>query len=233
MTLAPPAPGSHETARHYGKYRGTVSDNEDPRDQGRLRAKVPEILGDVETGWALPAVPYAGDGSGAFMIPATGAGVWIEFEAGDVSRPIWTGAWWASGKQPKDEAGSGVKPDVRIIRGESGMLLAFHDDDAELVISDGDGKNLVRIQSRSGKVRVEASTKVTIEAPQIELVDSASHPIVFGDSLLQYLSQLVSTHNMHLHPGQVAGPFPVTPAPPAAPLTPPSSSLLSTKVNAG
>jgi uncharacterized protein involved in type VI secretion and phage assembly len=222
-----------EVTRHYGKYRGTVSDNDDPRDQGRLKARVPEILGDVDCGWALPAAPYAGDGSGIFMIPAVGAGVWIEFEAGDVSRPIWSGAWWASGKQPEDEGGTGAKADVRIIRGESGMLIAFHDADNVLVLSDSDGNNLLKIDSQGGKVRIEASTKVTIEASSIELVDSASHALVFGDSLLQYLNTLVTSLSSHMHPGQQAGPFPVTPAPPTPPFTSPTSDLLSTKVKTG
>ena len=53
--------------------------------------------------WALPCVPYAGTTSGFFAIPPVGAGIWIEFEAGDVSRPIWSGAWWGSGELPVDE----------------------------------------------------------------------------------------------------------------------------------
>ena len=33
-------------------------------------------------------------------MPEVQVGVWIEFEAGDASRPIWTGCWWASGEMP-------------------------------------------------------------------------------------------------------------------------------------
>ena len=74
--------------RHYGKYRGLVTDNQDPKNLARIRAKVPEVLQDVETGWALPSLPYSGKGSGFFRVPPSGAGVWVEFESGDVSRPI-------------------------------------------------------------------------------------------------------------------------------------------------
>lgn len=98
---APTANAKHrETARHYGKYRGTVTDNQDPRKQARIKASVPEILGDVDSGWALPCAPYSADGSGIYTVPPVGAGVWLEFEAGDVSRPIWVGCWWASDKLP-------------------------------------------------------------------------------------------------------------------------------------
>src|SRR5436309_62510 len=109
------APGHAASARrHLGKFRGTVTDNQDPKHQGRLRAKVPEVLGDVESGWAMPCAPYAGDSTGALSVPAPGAGVWIEFEAGDVSRPIWVGCWWVSDKVPKDETGAAATPDVKI-----------------------------------------------------------------------------------------------------------------------
>src|SRR5262245_65982814 len=80
--------------RYYGKYRGQVTDNSDPQNLGRLRAKVPRILGDVDTGWALPAFPYGGASEqGFFMIPDVGAGVWIEFEEGHLSYAIWSGDW--------------------------------------------------------------------------------------------------------------------------------------------
>ena len=76
---------SQQPARYYGKYRGTVLDNNDPQNLGRLRARVPELLNEVDSGWALPCLPYAGDGEGQFTVPPAGAGVWIEFESGDLS----------------------------------------------------------------------------------------------------------------------------------------------------
>jgi len=79
----------------------------------------------------------------------------------------------------------------------------------------------------------QGSSKIVVDAPQIELVANASHQAVFGDSLLQYLNQLVSTFNAHMHPGQVAGPYPVTPMTPTAPLTPPTPDMLSTAVKLG
>jgi uncharacterized protein involved in type VI secretion and phage assembly len=222
-----------EAAGHYGKYRGTVTDDQDPRKQGRLRVKVPEILGDTESGWAMPCAPYAGEETGTYAIPPVGAGVWVEFEAGDVSRPIWVGCWWKSNKAPKDEGGAAATPDLKIVRSEKGLLLALHDDSEIIALSDSSGANILKIEVQQGNVTVKASTKVIIDASQIEIVASASHAAVFGDSLNTYLNQLVTSVNAHMHPGQVAGPFPVTPAPPTAPCTPPTPDLLSTKVKVG
>lgn len=101
-------------------------------------------------------------------------------------------------------------------------------------LADGNGNNLLEIKSGPGLVNVKAQTRVVVEAPQIELVDGASHPLVFGDSLLQYLTQLVNLYQTHMHPGELAlGAFPVTPAPPVPPIQPPTPDLLSLKVKTG
>ena len=223
----------HEAAGHYGKYRGTVSDNQDPRKQGRLKVKVPEILGDTDSGWAMPCAPYAGEETGSYSVPPIGAGVWVEFEAGDVSRPIWVGCWWKSNKVPKDEAGTAATPDVKILRSEQGMLLALHDDSQVVALSDSSGANILKIEVQQGLVTIKASTKVVVDAPAIEIVASATHPGVFGDSLNTYLNQIVTSFNAHMHPGQMAGPFPVTPMTPVAPFSPPTPDMLSTKVKLG
>lgn len=236
MSAAPedPALGSDSGLRFYGKYRGLVTDNRDPSNLGRIRAKVPEVLADVETGWALPALPYSGDGVGHYTIPAKDAGVWMEFEAGDVSRPIWTGCWWGDNQLPKDESGSSATPQMKILRSEEGLLLALDDGGKTITLSDSNGSNLLKIEVQPGKLKLLAATKVVVEAPQIELVENATHPLVFGDDLLTYLNQLVSLFNAHMHPGQLAaGVLPVTPAPPVPVFSPPTPSLLSVKVKTG
>jgi uncharacterized protein involved in type VI secretion and phage assembly len=80
----------------YGKYRGVVTDNQDPLMIGRVRARVPDVMGSDESGWAMPCAPFGGRGMGFFALPTVGAGVWIEFEHGDPDYPIWSGCWWGS-----------------------------------------------------------------------------------------------------------------------------------------
>ena len=85
--------------KFYGKYRGTVSNNIDPEFKGRIQVNVSDVLGYVPSSWALPCVPVAGlPGlqSGMYAVPPPGASVWVEFEHGDPSRPIWTGCFWGS-----------------------------------------------------------------------------------------------------------------------------------------
>ncbi len=220
--------------RYFGKYRGLVVDNNDPNQLGRLRAHVPEVLGDVDSGWALPCLPYSGDGSGQYTVPEPGAGVWVEFEAGDLSRPIWSGCWWGNGQLPADNGGQSGLPSLKIIRSEQGLMVTLDDSGQVITVSDENGSNLLEIQVMAGKITIKGAVKAVVEAPQIELVENAQHPVVFGDSLLQYLSQVVMQLNTHIHPGELAAGFiPVTPAPPVPPLTPPTPDLLSMKVKTG
>ena len=220
--------------RYYGKYRGIVEDVNDSDDLGRLRARVPEVLGDVVSPWALPAGPYAGENIGCYIVPKVGSGVWMEFEAGDPSRPIWSGAWWAKDELPKKAGGSATKPTLKILRSEEGLQLTLDDADKTIGLSDADGNNVITIEANAGKIKIKATTKVVVEAPQIELVENSTHPLVFGDDLLKYLNQIVQIYQTHMHPGELAlGMFPVTPAPPVPPMPPPTPALLSVKVTTG
>lgn len=78
----------------YGKYRGTVVNNVDPEQIGRIQAIVPGVEGLLPSSWALPCLPWGGINTGIFTVPAVGAGVWIEFERGDPNYPVWTGCFW-------------------------------------------------------------------------------------------------------------------------------------------
>jgi hypothetical protein len=210
-----------------------VTDNDDPKQIARLKARVPEVLAGEDTGWALPAVPYAGDNAGLHLVPPVGAGVWIEFEAGDVSRPIWTGCWWPEGKLPKSDQGDDATPSLKILRSDEGLIVALDEKAKTITLSDANATNFLTIKTQDGQIVLKAGTKIVIECPAIELVESASHPAVFGDDLLTYLNQIVTTFNTHMHAGQMAGPLPVTPMVPAAPMSPPQPSMLSMKVKAG
>lgn len=218
------------TDRYYGKYRGEVTSVDDPLRSGRVKARVPEVLGDVETGWALPCTPYAGARSGLYTVPPQGAAIWVEFESGNPSRPIWTGCWWGPLEAPGSPTSPLPSPGRRELSSESGLTVALDDDGHTLTVSDGTGQSLLEIQAASGQVQLRALTQVTLEAPLISHGSNAGEPAVLGAQLLSYLTQIVTMLNTHIHPGEMAGGvLPVTPAPPVPPLTPPSPALLSVK----
>jgi hypothetical protein len=87
---------AEKTTRYYGKYRGTVFNNVDPEQRGRIQAIVPDVQGLIPTTWALPCLPIAGKQEGFYMVPQVGAAVWMEFEQGDPEYPIWVGGFWGA-----------------------------------------------------------------------------------------------------------------------------------------
>jgi uncharacterized protein involved in type VI secretion and phage assembly len=126
--------------RFYGKYRGIVVGNDDPERLGRLQLQVPSVLGrNVVTGWATPCVPYGGAADqGLLFLPDVGAGVWVEFEEGDLEFPVWTGAYWskpdAESELPRPNDATGTEaddvqrpPTRKIIKTSRGHTLQFED----------------------------------------------------------------------------------------------------------
>ncbi len=87
---------SNDADRFFGKYRGTVLNNLDPMQIGRLTLQVPDVSALMPTSWAMPCFPFAGMQTGMIALPQIGAGVWVEFEQGDPDHPIWTGCWYGS-----------------------------------------------------------------------------------------------------------------------------------------
>ncbi len=143
--------------RFYGKYRGTVTEVDIATL--RIKAKVPAVLGEQPTGWCMPCVPYAGPGVGLAFLPEEGAGVWIEFEGGDVSYPIWTGCYWRNDELPSDAA-----PAVKTIVTKSGHKILLDDDGQSITIVDANENSIVL-----------ESSGITLKrgAKQIEISESA------------------------------------------------------------
>ncbi len=79
--------------KHFGKYRGIV--REIDAATGMIRAEMADFFDDGLCPWATPCVPFAGPKHGLLLMPEIDDGVWIEFEAGNLANPIWSGCWWA------------------------------------------------------------------------------------------------------------------------------------------
>jgi uncharacterized protein involved in type VI secretion and phage assembly len=118
--------GNSDNQAFFGKYRGVVTDNQDPQKLGRIRARVPDVFGDDESGWAMPCAPFGGPRTGLFALPTVSAGVWIEFEGGDPDYPIWSGCWW--GSQAEMPSILLPAPEKRVmLQTEGGNQITFDD----------------------------------------------------------------------------------------------------------
>jgi hypothetical protein len=126
-----------QASKFFGKYRGIVADNLDPLMRGRLKVQCPQVLGTAEV-WALPCVPYAGKNVGLYAIPKKDTAVWVEFEAGDPSYPIWTGTLWALG----DISPADARPEVKFWKTDK-FTLRIDDLLGEITIENQAGSQIV------------------------------------------------------------------------------------------
>ena len=110
-----------EDKKFYGKYRGTVINNIDPMQIGRIQVMVPDVSNLIPSSWALPCVPIAGKQMGTFVVPQVGAGVWVEFEQGDPDYPIWVGGYWGIVAEVPALALTGVLGNPNIVLQTSGQ----------------------------------------------------------------------------------------------------------------
>ncbi len=157
----------------FGKYRGTVTDINDPLNIGRIKANVPDVMGEQESGWAMPCAPFGGNGMGFFALPTVGAGVWIEFEQGDPDDPIWSGCWWGSAAELPPVL---LAPPYKklIIKTEGGNSI---------LIDDTPGIGGITLETAAGQKIVLAATgveisngqgaSITLSGPQVSVNNGA------------------------------------------------------------
>lgn len=159
--LSSPPSDTAEAARSrfYGKYRGTVAELDSDGSLCRLRAYVPDVYGStVKSPLAYPALPFAGPAHGFVVMPEEGDGVWIEFEAGDIARPIWTGCWFAQGDRPDPST-----PKARVLATTAGHKLVLDDDAQKVQLLHSGGAELTMEQSQ-----------ITLKLGQCQIVISQS-----------------------------------------------------------
>ncbi len=157
--------------KYYGKYRAFVVDTADPLSIGRCKLTVPSVLGAESSDWALPCVPYGGGADfGFLMIPPAGSQVIAEFLEGDVSSPMWTGAFWRQASElPSEQAG---KPEIKVLKTESGHVLSFDDTGGAEAITLTSAKEAVVKMDDDGSIILtdQAGSRVTLDAAGSEIV---------------------------------------------------------------
>ncbi|WP_125644785.1 phage baseplate assembly protein V [Nonomuraea sp. WAC 01424] len=167
--------------RFYGKYRGIVADNEDPAGLGRLRVKVPSVLGpDVVTGWATPCLPYGGAaGQGLVFVPERQAHVWVEFEEGDLEFPIWVGVYWNKGDMP-EPATVGPRPTKKIVSTVKGHTLEFEDADGKESVTLREGGQGHTVTMDSDGIKIIDATGNAVELTRTEMNLIAKTPLTIN-----------------------------------------------------
>jgi len=166
-----------QRTKHFGKYRGLVADIEDPDGLGRIVAEVPAVFGEALSPWAMPCLPFAGAGHGLALMPEVGDGVWIEFEGGDLGRPICSGCWWADGQRPEPAANL-----ARLLATSGGHQLLLDEEGDEIKIVHPGGAQIL-IGSEEITISIGQST-LKLTSSEINLNDGMAKITTAGASLV-------------------------------------------------
>lgn len=148
------------SGRYFGKYRGFASVIDDPMQRNRVKVKVPAILGQQDLGWAWPAPAQGGgDNTGDTTLPSVNDLVWVEFEAGDPSRPIWSAGPWGSrnGKNMLPEHARGLGDDADYARRDYGNIppSQFSGTYGNVRIIKNKGKSFLEFDDTPGAERIQ------------------------------------------------------------------------------
>jgi uncharacterized protein involved in type VI secretion and phage assembly len=170
--------------KYYGKYRGFVASNKDPDQLGRLRLRIPSVLGTEVTDWALPCLPFGGTaGLGWFLIPEQDAQVWVEFEEGELRRPIWVGTFWQKrGDTPA--AAQKTPPTTRLLQTPAGHILQLDDEDSkkQIRLHHAGGAELLIDENGTITITDQANNSITLDADQkrISIADTNHNAITMS-----------------------------------------------------
>jgi uncharacterized protein involved in type VI secretion and phage assembly len=198
--------------RYYGKFRGQVTDTNDPASLGRIKVKLDAFPG-WKDNWCMPCVPYAGKNVGWFVIPEIGARVWIEFEEGNPDRAIWTGCFWEAQTIPE-----GATPSRKVwktptsqlvlddLDGKAGTLelntttrsdqkVSIRFDDTGITITAKDAKITMAMDSGITIAYPEGKLEITAQQTKASLGSSSSLTITQQDQTLQSGSITVQAAN--------------------------------------
>ncbi len=202
MTLMETAPS--ETAHESGGYvKGlavaVVTNNQDPEKFGRVKLRFLWQEQASESNWARLSVPMAGKDRGLMMIPEVGDEVLVAFEREDLRFPYVLGALW-NGKETPPFTNDDGKNDKRMIQsrkkhyllfddGTSGVVELLHEkgkkirfDDDGFAVQDEMG-NVVKVDSNSGAMTIEAIGQLNIKAASITIEANGMLEVKAGTTL--------------------------------------------------
>ena len=137
--------GRSDTETAYpGLYVGKVKEAPvEGQAPGCIRVSIPAIFGDDEKPelfqLARPCFPY-----GHFFIPKHDDFVWLGFEHGNPTSPVWLGVWYTQGSAPEKTDQSSPEPGVIDTRPAHPILLEISNE---------------RIQIKSkGRIAIDATS---------------------------------------------------------------------------
>lgn len=156
-------------------YLAEVVAVESPPGPGRVKVRLLSFNGvEGQDGpvWARVAVPFAGNGYGAFMLPNRGEEVLVSFVNGDPRMPIVVGSLW-NGAAPPPEPSPGRDVACWSLVGRAGTRIAIVEEEngnATISLTTPGGVGCVLQQGAGGSIEIQAAgSTLTIDTAGVRV----------------------------------------------------------------
>lgn len=139
--------GIEAFGRYYSRYRGIVVDNDDPLSMNRLKVAIPDVHGGI-IDWAIPVNQEGSMDSGfKYITPKIKDLVWVSFENGNPSKPLWEYCGWGLEECPEELA----KPNTLGFVTPNGNKVFLDEDEGHLTVY---VKGSVMVVSTEGDIQL-------------------------------------------------------------------------------
>lgn len=199
--------GLEGLGRYYSVYRGIVVDNNDiEKNMNRVKVCIPEAMGGTFA-WAYPRNQHGSISNGfKFLAPKVGDIVFITFEYGDPTKPLWEYHGWGLQQIPQPLNG----PNKMGLITPEGNLITIDDDSGELNLH-FNGPVSVRSEK---EIILNSDSDIMIASQDTVITnkgENGGHVNILQlteklNLLVTELEQLRDTFNTHIHTGVTTGP---------------------------
>lgn len=196
--------GLEDLGRFYSVYRAVVVDNQDPESLNRLKVAVPTVQGGIVL-WAFSRNQHGSINSGfKHLAPKVGDIVYVTFEFGDPSKPLWEYHGWGKDQIPDILD----NPNTMGFVTPNGNRVWLDDDNGTLTVyTEGD----INVISK-GSVGVKASREIFLNSNSKIVANGGENLGVIKiaelteklNKLVQEVNLLRETYNKHVHPSNGA-----------------------------
>jgi len=153
--------------RYYGVYGALVDGND--AGEGVLSVTIPAVFPAGEVVQARPCLPY-----GVLFLPEKDDKVWVQFEGGEPTLPVWTGVQQIGDAWPSDPG----PPTARMLRSLKDHRLTLDDDTPAVELRYGGKKHAVSLTDSAVTVTHDAGHAVTLEQDKVSITVASSGPSV-------------------------------------------------------
>jgi hypothetical protein len=199
--------GIEGLGRYYSIYRGIVVDNNDmEKHMNRIKVCCPEVMGGIIT-WAFPKGQHGSINNGfKYLAPKVGDIVFVTFEFGDPTKPLWEYHGWGLQQIPDPLDG----PNKMGIITPEGNVMVLDDDNGKLTVYiNGD----VGIAAR-GNISIQAQGDVSVGSGDTVILNKGENQGVVNikelteklNNTIKELETLRALFNSHVHSGVTTGP---------------------------